>query len=144
MNKQYIKAIEMLCLKLDLDTPQNIDEITSLKVGEQECHITEHPSGRLLMFSNINNLNMDKAQNFLEMNIFSQEEQKPVIGIDKDTGEFILWNQQPLVQAEGDSLYHQLDILSSHYDLLVESNEPSNSPTNDENSLYFDPLALKV
>ncbi|MEZ9955435.1 CesT family type III secretion system chaperone, partial [Vibrio splendidus] len=76
------------------------NNVTSIKVGEQECHITEHPSGRLMMLSNLGELNKNNAQVLLEMNMFSQDEKKPVVGFDNKSNNLILWNHQPIVQAD--------------------------------------------
>lgn len=144
MNKQYIKAIELLCQKLDIETPKDITEVTSLRVGEQMCHITENPSGRLVMFSLIDFLENENALSFLEMNVFSQQEQKPVIGFDKDWGGFILWNHQPLFQADATTLYNQLDLLSSHYDIVLEANNPENRTAEDDEAITLSPLVMRV
>ncbi|GEM77692.1 CesT family type III secretion system chaperone [Vibrio sagamiensis] len=120
MNKQYIKAIEMLCLKCGLEVPKKISEITSLKVGEQECHITEHPTGRLLMFSSLDQITPQNFHILLEVSIFSQEEKKPIVGFDSEKDAFVLWNHQPIVQADCHTLYQQLELLSQYYDYIQE------------------------
>lgn len=116
MSPQYTQAIEILCQELNLTLSGNIDTVFSLQVGEQECHITEHPAGRLLMFSNLGVLTSGNVKPLLEIGMFSQEEKKPVVGFDNHSDCVILWNHQPLIQADRHSLYQQLELLSQYYE----------------------------
>ncbi|AUI86147.1 Tir chaperone family protein [Vibrio azureus] len=147
MNQQYVKAVEMLCLELGLEVPKDINEITSIKVGEQECHITEHPAGRLLMFSRLSEITQENAQIFLEVSMFSQEEKKPMVGLDSESNLAILWNQQPLVQAERHTLYQQLELLSQYYDQIQSKlalSRPENSDVQDIKPGNFNPNLFLV
>ncbi|MDC5821489.1 CesT family type III secretion system chaperone [Vibrio europaeus] len=147
MSQQYTQAIEILCHELNLTLSGNIDAVVSFKVGEQECHITEHPAGRLLMFSNLGDLTSDNAKPLLEIGMFSQEEKKPVVGFDSNSNNVILWNHQSLIQADRHSLYQQLDLLSQYYDQVQSDLQNTNSllvePEANEKS-NFSPAAFRV
>ncbi|HGO5303942.1 CesT family type III secretion system chaperone [Vibrio harveyi] len=96
----------------------------SIKVGNQECHIIEHPSGRLPVFSNLGKLNTNNYQAFLEISMLSQDEKKPIVGFDnKSNNNIIIWNYQYLLQVERHSLYEQLELLSQYYDQLASVEE---------------------
>lgn len=143
MNQQYTQAIEILCQELNLTLSGNIDTVVSFKVGEQECHITEHPAGRLLMFSNLGELTSDNAKPLLEIGMFSQEEKKPVVGFDSNSNNVILWNHQSLVQADRHSLYQQLELLSQYYDQVQSALQELAEPETKEKS-NFSPAAFRV
>ncbi|GAW47350.1 CesT family type III secretion system chaperone (plasmid) [Photobacterium damselae subsp. piscicida] len=119
MSQAYTLAINELYKALGLDQPNEVEEVISLQVGEMVCHLTEHPADSLLMFSSLGAVTDFDVSLLLNNNMFSQELQKPEVAIDETSGNVILWNRQPLLNAYGQSLYRQLELLSQACDRLT-------------------------
>lgn len=128
---KYEHVIKMLCEAIGLPSPSNKSDITSIKVGEQECHITEHPAGRLLMFSSIGNYQSVNFKPALEMSMFCQDEAHPMVGYDDRSDNVFIWSQQPMDKADKETLYHQMELLSKYYDDLTKSNNHETTKTNE-------------
>ena len=93
MNPLYRAAIHQLFLALDLPTPNDEESVLSLQVGPHLCHLAEHPTDHLLMFTRLEGQGDAAAS---EQNLFSQDPCKPILGRDPESGERLLWNRQPL------------------------------------------------
>lgn len=119
MSQAYALAINELYKALGLDLPNEVEEVISLQVGEIVCHLTEHPADSLLMFASLGAVTDFDVSLLLNNNMFSQELQKPVVAIDETSGNVILWNRQSLLNADGQSLYRQLELLSQASDRLT-------------------------
>ena len=130
MNK-YEHVIEMLCESIGLPKPPTKSDITSIKVGEQECHITEHPAGRLLMFSSVGTYQNVDLKVALEMAMFCQDEAHPVVGYDDRSDNVFIWSQQSMDKADKETLYHQMELLSKYYDDITQSTPTESLPSND-------------
>ena len=108
MSVAYQYVLKQLCMALDMPEPQEFDEVTSLQVGEHVCHLTEHPTDHLLIFTRIEPTEGQQAQ---EQNLFSQELCKPTLGLDAETDTQVLWNRQSLLQMDRAMIHHQLEML---------------------------------
>lgn len=53
MNPLYRAAIHQLFLALDLPTPNDEESVLSLQLGPHLCHLAEHPTDHLLMFTRL-------------------------------------------------------------------------------------------
>ena len=138
MNK-YEHVIEMLCEAIGLPQPSTKSDITSIKIGEQECHITEHPSGRLLMFSSVGTYQNVDLKTALEMAMFCQDESHPVVGYDERSDNVFIWSQQPMDKADKQTLYHQMELLSKYYDDMAGSLTSDDTTTKDPNKNEISP-----
>ncbi|HEH9443683.1 CesT family type III secretion system chaperone [Pseudomonas aeruginosa] len=108
MNPLYRAAIHQLFLALDLPTPNDEESVLSLQVGPHLCHLAEHPTDHLLMFTRQEGQG-DATAN--EQNLFSQDPCKPILGRDPESGERLLWNRQPLQLLDRAQIHHQLEQL---------------------------------
>ena len=120
MDSQYKQAISSLYKALSLTQPE-LEKITSLKIGGQVAHITEHPEGQLLMFSDIGLLDNFDLKELLRFNLFSQSVYKPVIGFDPHTNSAVIWSRQALNELDSDLVYQQLEQLSQVSDVAMDS-----------------------
>ncbi len=125
MSQQFTLAINELYKALGLDLPNEVEEVISLQVGDMVCHLTEHPADNLLTFSSLGVAEGFNLSDLLSNNMFSQELQKPVVAIDETTGNVILWNRQSLLNADGQSLYRQLELLSQACERLTNTESAS-------------------
>ncbi|PXX54012.1 Tir chaperone protein (CesT) family protein [Pseudomonas sp. LAMO17WK12:I10] len=108
MSPHYQDIVKQLHLSLSLPAPREIEQVTSFKIGDHACHLTEHPAGYMLMFSP---LTPDAHALTEEQNIFSQDPCKPVLGLDPVSRERVLWSRQHLLQLDQDTAHHQLEQL---------------------------------
>lgn len=120
MSQQYTLVISELYKALGLDVPTEIEEVMSLQIGEIICHLTEQPTDNLLMFSNLGPVDNFDIQQLLKYNMFSQALLKPALGIDESSDSIILWNRQFLPNADSNTLYQQLELLSQASDNLTD------------------------
>ncbi|MFA0123323.1 CesT family type III secretion system chaperone, partial [Vibrio sp. 10N.261.48.A2] len=97
----------------------------------------------LMMLSNLGELNKNNAQVLLEMNMFSQDEKKPVVGFDNKSNNLILWNHQPIVQADRYTVYQQLELLSQYYEQITSLANNIESKSIDKES-HFYPTTFRV
>lgn len=87
MNPLYRATIHQLFLALDLPTPNDEESVLSLQVGPHLCHLAEHPTDHLLMFTRLEGQGDATAS---EQNLFSQDPCKPILGRDPESGERLL------------------------------------------------------
>ncbi|MPY25660.1 Tir chaperone family protein [Shewanella psychropiezotolerans] len=120
MSEQYKQAISSLYKALSLTMPE-IEKITSLQIGEQVAHITEHPEGQLLMFSDIGVIDNFNLTELLKLNMFSQSVYKPVIGLDTHSNSAVIWSRQSLSNGASELVYQQLEQLSQASDIAIDS-----------------------
>jgi len=140
MSTQYKQAITSLYSALSLTMPET-DQITSLQVGEQVVHITEHPEGQLLMFSDIGLLDNFNHIELLKLNMFSQSLHKPVIGFDTHSNSAIVWSRQTLSLVDSDEIYQQLEQLIQVSDTAIDSMKQEVSGTTESS---FDANRFRV
>jgi len=108
MSTAYLRVIEHLLTRLSIAQPDTIDSVTSLQLDEFTCHLTEHPTDHLLMFTSITPALEAPID---EQNLFCQDLCKPLLGRDPLSQEQILWSRQPLFQMEHHMAVHQLEQL---------------------------------
>lgn len=120
MTTQYEQAVTSLYQKLGLALP-SLSTVTSLKVGEQVMHITEHPQGQLLMFSELGLVEHFDLVELLKINLFSQCVYKPVVGFDLDSNSVVIWSRQALSNTDASEYYQQLEQLSQMSDSAIDS-----------------------
>lgn len=123
MSDLFKATVETLTACIGLNPPEDDKDIISLKIDEQECHITEHPQGHLLMFSSLGPLENYNELVLLNSSMFNQEVKSPVIGYDKEHDHVILWSRQSLNEVNRENAYQQLEILTQFYDVIVKENE---------------------
>ncbi|MNJ38347.1 CesT family type III secretion system chaperone [Pseudomonas alkylphenolica] len=109
MNSEYFnKALQQLCIAIELPTPNPIEPVMSLKIGPYVCSISEHPADHLLMFMELD----PKAEAAIDtQNMYCQDLCKPVLGRDPLTGMQLLWSRQSLLQLDRSQAHHQLEQL---------------------------------
>ena len=130
MTDLFKATIETLTACIGLSKPDPDKEIISLKIDEQECHITEHPTGYLLMFSSLGTLEENSSVNLLNMSMFNQEPKAPVIGYDQENNHVILWSRQSLNEVNRENSYQQLELITQFYDAIEkEKSEASQRPS---------------
>lgn len=108
MNSLYHAALHQLFLSLSLPMPAQEKSVTSLQIGEQTYHLTEHPANYLLMFTRLEAATSAQAA---AQNLFSQDPCKPVLAFDPDSLTPVLWSRQPLQQLDRGQIHHQLEQL---------------------------------
>jgi hypothetical protein len=108
MNSLYHAALHQLFLSLSLPMPVQEESVTSLQIGEQTYHLTEHPANYLLMFTRLEAATSAQAA---AQNLFSQDPCKPVLAFDPDSLTPVLWSRQPLQQIDRGQIHHQLEQL---------------------------------
>ncbi len=108
MNPLYRAAIHQLFLALDIPAPNDEEEVVSLQVGRHLCHLAEHPTDHLLMFTRLEG---QQEAEITAQNLFSQDPCKPLLGRDPESGELVLWNRQPLQLLDRAQIHHQLEQL---------------------------------
>lgn len=140
MSAQYNQAITSLYQALSLTQPE-FENITSLKVGEQIAHITEHPEGQLLMFSDIGLLDNVNLIELLTLNMFSQSVYKPIIGFDTHSNSAVIWSRQSLNQVDADEVYQQLEQLSQGCDIAIDRVQQG---TDEKHESSFDANRFRV
>lgn len=126
MTDLFKTTIETLTACVGLSKPDPDKEIISLKIDDQECHLTEHPKGYLLMFSSLGSLEENSNVNLLSMSMFNQEPKSPVIGYDEENDHVILWSRQSLNDVNRENSYQQLELMTQFYDAIeMEKSEVS-------------------
>lgn len=115
MTPLYQAAIRQLFLSLNLPNQDHEESVISLQIGAHLCHLTEHPTDYLLMFTRLE----EAQKSVTAQNLFSQDPCKPVLGYDPESGERVLWNRQPLQQLDRAQIHHQLEQLVAAADELA-------------------------
>lgn len=121
MTDLFRTTLTTLTACIGLSEPDPEKDIISLKIDEQECHITEHPKGYLLMFSTLGSIEDQDKVELLKLNMFNQETTAPHLGYDEENDHIIVWNRQSLNEANRENAYNQLEILTQFYDNLVKN-----------------------
>ena len=108
MNPLYRAAIHQLFLALDLPTPNDEESVLQLQVGPHLCHLAEHPTDHLLMFTRLEGQGRRYGQR-------AEPVQPGPLQADPgpcpESGERLLWNRQPLRLLDGAQIHHQLEQL---------------------------------
>lgn len=111
MTMSFSKASEDLWHSLGLESPTPIDGVLGLEVSEQVIHVTEQPSGYLLMFGHLEALPPDDEQTILQENLFDENPNRPIAARAILDGSWIFWNRQTLALCDVSSMHQQLEAL---------------------------------
>lgn len=104
----FHQTLTQLCIAIDLQPPNSVEQVISLKIGPYVCSLTEHPVDHILMFMELEPKVSAASE---EQNMYCQDLCKPVIGRDPVTGMLLLWNRQPMHSIDRAQVHHQLDLL---------------------------------
>lgn len=104
----FNETLTQLCIAVDLQPPNSVEQVISLKIGPYVCSLTEHPTDHILMFTELEPKAGAASE---EQNMYCQDLCKPVIGRDPVTGMLLLWNRQPMHSIDRAQIHHQLDLL---------------------------------
>lgn len=116
MSGQFFNLIKELYLALSLPEPDEINSVSSFQVGNQLCHVTEHPVDYMLMFVTVVPVLGALAA---EQNIFSQDPCRPVLGLDPVSQSQVLWSRQSMAYMDRALIHHQLEQLVFAADKLM-------------------------
>ncbi|MBY0444471.1 MAG: CesT family type III secretion system chaperone [Burkholderiales bacterium] len=119
MSANFNEAIHSLCLRLDLPLLVQDSNMINLSIGDHAIHITTQPLQMILMFCCIDRAKITDSLSLFQLNLFSENSLKPILSQDAHSNDWVLWSSQPLGNANDDSLYEQLELLSDLADKLV-------------------------
>lgn len=143
MTDLFSKTVETLTSCLGLSKPDPNKDIISLKIDEQECHITEHPIGYILMFSSLGPIEKNDMEQLLSIGMFNKEANTPVIGYDKEHDHVILWNRQSLNESNRENTYQQLELLTQYYDSIVKDEPTTSKSQHPKTGTTSEPIPIK-